>query len=102
MTEQEIARAVRLYEAGRTMEQVGAELGFSESWVWRKIHKLVDIRPAAPRGTGVTDQRILELRESGMSWSRIAAATGMSVSGVRYRHAMASGASWPRRTTPPP
>jgi DNA-binding Lrp family transcriptional regulator len=97
VTEQEIARAVRLYEAGRTLDEIGTELGFSESWVWRKIHTLVDIRPAAPRGTGVSDQQILELREAGMSWSRIAAATGMSVSGVRYRHMMASGQSWPRQ-----
>jgi DNA-binding Lrp family transcriptional regulator len=99
MTEQEVARAVRLYEAGRTLDEIGAELGFSESWVWRCIHTLVDIRPAAPRGAGVSDQQILELRGSGMSWSRIAATTGMSVSGVRYRHDVATGKGWPRTTT---
>jgi DNA-binding Lrp family transcriptional regulator len=99
MTEQEVARAVCLYEAGRTLDEIGTELGYSESWVWRKIHTLVDIRPAAPRGTGVSDQQILELRAAGMSWSRIAAATGMSVSGVRYRYDVATGKGWPRTTT---
>lgn len=95
--ESRTAEAVRLYRDERlTRDEVAARLGVRGSTVSRWLDS-----EARPRGrrkrTDVTDQEVIEGRDGGLSWAELAAATGMSVTGVRLRYAQATGQGRPDR-----
>lgn len=85
-----IARAA--YEAGATADEIGAALGVCST---RVLELVVEAggqqRRPGPRGrTDVPDSRIVALRDSDLPWSRVAAAVGMSVTGVQHRYRIAT------------
>jgi Sigma-70, region 4 len=79
-----------LYAQGWTLRQIGAELGVHWSTVSQQLaHAGVTVRRRAPPAHPVSTQRILELRDQGLTWSEIAEQVDMTVSGAwsRYRRA---------------
>jgi hypothetical protein len=86
----DVNRAANLYAQGRTLRQIGAELGVHWSTVSDQLRRAgVNMRrfgtPAHPAST----QQILDLRDQGLTWNEIAEQVDMTVSGVwsRYRRA---------------
>lgn len=78
---------------GRTLRQIGAELGLTATTVSDQLRRAgVTMRsvgtPAHPGST----QQILELRDQGLTWSEVARQVDMTVSGTWSRY---------RRTRPP-
>lgn len=112
MTKREIARAVRLYRAGRTLREVAAEMELADrsgGSLYRHLRGQLPPRRRGPRGrTDVTDAQILELRdELQLAWSEVAEEVGMSKTGVQVRYRAAHGlvrdrvtGAWVRRAPP--
>jgi hypothetical protein len=81
-----------LYAKGRTLRQIGAELGVHWSTVGQQLQMAgVTMRRGAPAHPAST-QQILELGDQGLTWPEIAEQVGMTVSGAwsRYRRARPS------------
>jgi transcriptional regulator with XRE-family HTH domain len=79
-----------LYAQGRTLRQIGAELGISSTTVSEHLRRAgVIMRRSGPSSHPVSTQQILELRDQGLTWSEVAEQVGMTVSGAwsRYRRA---------------
>jgi IS5 family transposase len=87
----DVKRAADLYAQGRTLRQIGAELGVPWTAVGHQLRQAgVHMRrgggaPAHPAST----QQIVELRDQDLSWTKIAKKVGMTRSGAwsRYRKA---------------
>ena len=80
---------VRSYAQGRTLRQIGAELGVHWTAVADQLHRAgVTMRRGAPAHPASTDQ-ILELWDQSLTWTEVAEQVGMTVSGAwgRYRRA---------------
>ena len=85
----EVKRAADLYAQGRSLRQIGAELGVPWTAVGDQLRRAgVTMRRGAPAHPAST-QQILELRDQGLSWSEVASQVDMTVSGAwsRYRKA---------------
>jgi predicted DNA-binding transcriptional regulator AlpA len=86
----DVKRAADLYAQGRTLRQLGAELGVHWSTVGQQLQRAgVTLRCGGPEAHPASTQQILELRDQGLTWPEIAEQVDMSVSGVwsRYRRA---------------
>jgi hypothetical protein len=85
----DIERAGDLYAQGRTLRQIGDELGVSSTTVSEQLRRVgVIMRRGAPAHPAST-QQILELRDQGLTWNEVAKQVDMTVSGAwsRYRRA---------------
>lgn len=88
--------ARRLLADGKTTREIADTLGVDRGTVSRWTRDIA--RPHGRRKReDVTDQEVIEGHEGGLSWAELAAATGMSVTGVRLRYAMATGQGRPDR-----
>jgi hypothetical protein len=85
----DVKRAADLYAQGRTLRQIGADLGVHWSMVGQQLQSAgVITRRGAPAHPAST-QQIVELCEQGLTWNEIAEQVDMTVSGAwsRYRRA---------------
>jgi Sigma-70, region 4 len=86
----DVKRAADLYAQGRTLRQIGAELGVTPTTVSHQLRCAgVTMRRGGASAYPASTQQILELREQGMTWPEIAEQVDMTVSGAwsRYRRA---------------
>jgi hypothetical protein len=77
-----------LYAQGRTLRQIGAELGVHWSTVSQQLQRAgITMRSSGPTTHPASTQQILQLREQGLTWHEVAKQVDMTVSGVwsRYR-----------------
>ena len=82
----DVAEAIRMYEDGMTLMEVGKRLGCSWSTVQRRlVENGIEIRHRGNRGKSVSMQRILELHEQGLSDYEIAGVIGISHQAVNDR-----------------
>jgi Sigma-70, region 4 len=89
----DVKRATDLYAQGRTLRQIGAELGVHWSTVGQQLQRAgVTMRRGGPSAHPASTQQILELRAQGLTWPEIAEQVDMTVSGAwsRYRRARPS------------
>jgi hypothetical protein len=85
----DVKRAAQMYAHGRTLRQIGVELGVTAATVSEQLRRAgVTMRRGAPPHPAST-QQIVELREQGLSWPEVAEQVDMTVSGAwsRYRRA---------------
>jgi hypothetical protein len=83
----DVKRAADMYAQGRTLRQIGAELGVHWSTVSQQLQSagVTMRRGGAPAHSASTDQ-ILELRNRGLSWNEVAEQLDMTVSGAWSRY----------------
>ena len=78
----DVDRAVELYVAGWTQRRIGAELGVDHRRVAVRLHRAgVTLRRGGAPRYEVDTQRILDLRDQGLTMTAVAAEVGMSVPG---------------------
>jgi hypothetical protein len=84
-------RAADLYAQGRTLGQIGGELGVHWSTVSQQLQSGggITMRRGAPPSHAASTGQIVELRDQGLTWAEVAKQVGMTVSGAwsRYRRA---------------
>jgi DNA-binding transcriptional ArsR family regulator len=69
----DVQRAADLYAQGRSVRQIGAELGVHWSTVSHQLQKAgITMRRGAPRAHPASTQQILELRDQGLTWNEVA------------------------------
>ena len=86
----DVKRAAELYAQGRTLRQIGAELGVTATTVSHQLRRAgVTMRRGGASAHPASTQQILELRDQGLTWPEIAEQVDMTVSGAwsRYRRA---------------
>jgi hypothetical protein len=86
----DVQRAADLYAQGRSLRQIGAELGVHWSMVGEQLQSAgVTMRRGGPSAHPASTQQILELRDQGLTWNEVAEQVGMTISGAwsRYRRA---------------
>jgi hypothetical protein len=86
----DVKRAVDLYAQGRTLREIGAELGVHLSTVSQQLRSAgTTVRSSGPPSHPASTQQILELRDQGLTWNEVAKQADMTVSGAwsRYRRA---------------
>jgi Sigma-70, region 4 len=79
-----------MHAEGRTLRQIGADLGIHWSTVSQQLQRAgVTMRSGGPSAHPASTQQILELRDQGLTWNEIAERVDMTVSGAwsRYRRA---------------
>jgi hypothetical protein len=82
----DVDRAVELYTAGWTLRRIGAEFGVDHRTVAVRLHRAgVPMRRGGPPRYEVDTQRILDLRDQGLTMTAVAAEVGMSVPSRRRR-----------------
>ena len=82
-----IERAVDLYAQGWTLRQIGAELGVHWSTVSEQLQSAgVTMRRSGAPAHPASTQKILELRDQGLTWNEIAEQVDMTVSGAWSRY----------------
>ena len=89
----DVKRAADLYAQGWTLRQIGAELGVTATTISQQLQGAgVSMRRVGASAHPASTQRILELRDQGLTWPEIAEQVGMTVSGAwsRYRRARPS------------
>ena len=75
----DVKRAADLYAQGRTLRQIGAELSAQWSTVGQQFQKAgITMRSAGPPAHAASTQKILELRDQGLSWTEVAEQVGMT------------------------
>jgi predicted transcriptional regulator len=83
----DVKRAAELYARGRTLRQIGAELGITETTVSDQLHRAgVTMRRGGPPAHPASTEQILELRDRGLSWNEVAKQVGMTRSGAWSRY----------------
>lgn len=86
----DVKLATDLYAEGWTLRQIGAEFGLAETTVSDQLrHAGVTLRRSGPPAHPASTDRILELRDQGLTWNEVAEQVDMTVSGAwsRYRRA---------------
>ena len=86
----DVKRAAELYAQGRTLSQIGAELGVQSNIVHDHLRRAgVTMRPVGAPTHPASTQEILYLRDKGLTWTEVAKRVDMTVSGAwsRYRNA---------------
>src|SRR5687767_14983771 len=77
----DVKRATDLYAQGRTLRQIGAELGVHWSTVSQRLQRAgVTMRRGGASAHPASTQQILELRDQGLTWTEVAEQVGMTVS----------------------
>jgi hypothetical protein len=75
-----------LYGEGRSLRQIGAELGVHWSTVSQQLQNAgITMRRAGPPAHPASTQQILELRDQGLTWNDMAEQVDMTVSGAWSR-----------------
>jgi DNA-directed RNA polymerase specialized sigma24 family protein len=93
----DIERAADLYAQGRTLRQVGAELGVTATTVSHQLRRAgVTMRRGGASAHPASTQQILELRHQGLTWPQVAEQVDMTVSGAWSRYHRARPAKSPR------
>ena len=90
----DVKRAADLYAQGRTLRQIGAELGVHWSTVSDHLRRAgVTMRRSGPPAHSASTDQIVELRDQGLTWSQVAEQVDMAVSGAwsSYRRARPPG-----------
>jgi hypothetical protein len=83
----DVKRAADLYAQGRTLRQIGAELGVPWTAVGQQLRQAgVTMRRGGPSAHAASTDQILELRDQDLSWTKIAKQVGMTRSGAWSRH----------------
>jgi DNA-directed RNA polymerase specialized sigma24 family protein len=86
-----------LYAQGRTLRQVGAELGVTATTVSHQLRRAgVTMRRGGASAHPASTQQILELRHQGLTWPQVAEQVDMTVSGAWSRYHRARPAKSPR------
>jgi hypothetical protein len=94
----DVRRAADLYAQGRTLRQIGAELGVHWSTVGQQLHRAgVTMRRGGASAHPASTQQILELRDQGLTWPEIAEQVCLTVSGAWSRYRRARPPSSPQR-----
>jgi hypothetical protein len=76
----DVRRAADLYARGRTLRQIGAELGVHWSTVSEQLPSAgITMRRGAPRARHASTQQILDLRDQGLTWNEVAEQVDMTV-----------------------
>jgi transcriptional regulator with XRE-family HTH domain len=89
----DVERAANLYAQGKTLRQIGAELGVSRTTVSEQLRGAgVTMRRGGPSAHAASTDQILQLRDQGLSWTEVAEKVGMTRSGTWSRY---------RKTRPP-
>jgi hypothetical protein len=86
----DVERAADLYAQGRSLRQIGAELGVPWTAVGHQLRQAgVAMRRGGPPAHSASTQQILELRGQGRTWAEVAGRVDMTRSGAwsRYRRA---------------
>ena len=86
----DVNRAADLYAQGRTLREIGAELGVTATTISHQLRRAgVTMRRGGASAHPASTQQILELRDQGLTWPEIAQQVDMTVSGAwsRYRRA---------------
>jgi hypothetical protein len=85
----DVDRAADLYSEGRTLRQIGAELGIPWAAVGDQLRRAGVTMRRGARPHPASTQQILELRDQGLTWNEVARQVDMTVSGAwsRYRKA---------------
>ena len=84
----DVKRAADLYAQGRTLRQIGAELGVAATTVSHQLRRASVTMPrGGPPAYPAPTQQIRELRDQGLTWTEVAKQVDMIVSGAwsRYR-----------------
>jgi hypothetical protein len=72
-------RAADLYAQGRSLRQVGAELGVSSTTVSEQLRRAgFAMRRGGPLALPASTDQILELRDQGLTWNEVAERVGMT------------------------
>jgi hypothetical protein len=67
----DVKRAADLYSQGRTLRQIGAELGVPWTAVGHQLRRVgVTMRRGGPPAHPASTQQILELRYPGLTWNQ--------------------------------
>jgi hypothetical protein len=86
----DVKRAADLYSQGRSLRQIGAELGVPWTAVGHQLRQAgVTMRRGGPPAHPASTDQILELRDQGLTWNEVADQVDITVSGAwsRYRRA---------------
>jgi hypothetical protein len=76
-----------LYAQGRTLRQIGAELGVHWSTVSYQLQSAgITTRRSGSSAHPASTEQILELRDQGLTWPEIAEQVDMTVSGAWSRY----------------
>jgi Sigma-70, region 4/Helix-turn-helix domain len=93
----DVNRATDLYAQGRTLRQIGAELGVTATTVSHHLRRAgVTMRRGGASAHPASTQQIFELRDQGLTWPEIAEQVGMTVSGAWSRYQRARPPKFPR------
>jgi transposase-like protein len=69
----DVKRAADLYAQGRTLRQIGSELGVPRTAVSERLRRAgVTMRREGPSAHPASTQEILELRDQGLTWTEVA------------------------------
>jgi hypothetical protein len=76
----EVKRAAELYAQGWSLRQIGAELGVRWTAVNDQLHRAgVTMRRGGPPAHPASTQKIMELRDQGLTWTEVAKQVDMTV-----------------------
>jgi len=93
----DVERGADLYAQGRTLRQIGAELGGTATTVNQQLRRAgVTMRRGGPSAQPASTQQILELRDEGLTWPEVAEQVGMTISGAWSRYQRARPPKSPR------
>jgi hypothetical protein len=87
----DVTRARELYETGMTAQQVGDVLGVSEDAICTHLSRLGVIRPGPPKKPMASTQRIVQMRDAGLTWREVGATVGMTGESAHARYWAAKG-----------
>jgi hypothetical protein len=83
----DVVRAADLCSQGRSLRQIGAELGVPWTAVSHQLRRAgVTMRRGGPPARPASTQQILELRDQGLTWNEVAEQVGMTRSGAWSRY----------------
>jgi transcriptional regulator with XRE-family HTH domain len=83
----DVNRAADLYAQGRSLRQIAAELGVTATTVSHQLRRAgVTMRSGGPPAHPASTERILELRDQGLTWNEVAEQVGMTRSGAWSRY----------------
>jgi hypothetical protein len=78
-----VKRAADLYAQGRTLRQIGAELGATATTVSQQLRRAgVTMRRGGPPAHPASTEQMRELRDQRLTWNEVAEQIDMTVSGA--------------------
>jgi hypothetical protein len=84
----DVKRASDLYAQGVDLRQIGAQVGLAETTLSDQLPRAeIAMRRGAPPTHPASTQKVLKLRDQGLTWAEVATQVDMAVSGAwsRYR-----------------